>query len=273
MKYIFAALLIGWASWAHAEQPIDCVIEPAQLLNLGSDDEGRLEVLRVSRGDIVTEGQILAQLESELQKFTVQATSIRASVDVNTKSNLARLRFQKLQIERVASLVERSIATQKKLEEIAVERDLAVLAVKASEVEFEIARIEALNAQAMLERRFIRSPINGLVVDTQLSVGEFVVQETPILTIANLSTLYVEVFAPLSIYRSISVGDIADVHIPPPIDAKTKAVIVVIDRVFDAASGTFGVRLEIDNSDQNLPAGLRCQVVFSDIGKRGSNGD
>jgi hypothetical protein len=36
----------------------------------------------------------------------------------------------------------------------------------------------------------------------------------------------------------------------------------VVDPVIDAASGTFGVRLELPNSDYRLPAGLRCKVRF-----------
>ena len=37
----------------------------------------------------------------------------------------------------------------------------------------------------------------------------------------------------------------------------------MVDRVFDAASGTFGVRLDLPNSDGALPAGQRCIVSFA----------
>jgi hypothetical protein len=43
---------------------------------------------------------------------------------------------------------------------------------------------------------------------------------------------------------------------------KHLAMVSTVDRVFDAASGTFGVRLELPNRDNRLPAGLRCQVSF-----------
>ena len=36
----------------------------------------------------------------------------------------------------------------------------------------------------------------------------------------------------------------------------------VVDRVVDAASGTFGVRLELPNPNYALPAGLKCKVRF-----------
>jgi len=38
--------------------------------------------------------------------------------------------------------------------------------------------------------------------------------------------------------------------------------VTVVDHVLDAASGTFGVRLALPNPDFNLPAGIRCKVLF-----------
>jgi hypothetical protein len=35
-----------------------------------------------------------------------------------------------------------------------------------------------------------------------------------------------------------------------------------VDRVIDAASGTFGVRLELPNRERKIPAGVRCRVRF-----------
>ena len=40
------------------------------------------------------------------------------------------------------------------------------------------------------------------------------------------------------------------------------AKVVVVDRVVDAASGLFGVRLELPNPGLSITAGLECQVRF-----------
>jgi hypothetical protein len=40
------------------------------------------------------------------------------------------------------------------------------------------------------------------------------------------------------------------------------ATVKIVDRVIDARSGTFGVRLELPNSDYTIPSGLHCQVRF-----------
>jgi multidrug efflux pump subunit AcrA (membrane-fusion protein) len=41
----------------------------------------------------------------------------------------------------------------------------------------------------------------------------------------------------------------------------------IVDRVVDAASGTFGIRLEIPNPGNRIPAGLKCKVRFSGNGR------
>ncbi len=38
--------------------------------------------------------------------------------------------------------------------------------------------------------------------------------------------------------------------------------VIIVDRVIDAASGMFGVRIELNNPNYRLPAGLRCKVKF-----------
>jgi hypothetical protein len=41
--------------------------------------------------------------------------------------------------------------------------------------------------------------------------------------------------------------------------------VVIADRVIDAASGTFSIRLEIPNPKYQLPAGLKCRVLFPSV--------
>jgi len=49
-------------------------------------------------------------------------------------------------------------------------------------------------------------------------------------------------------------------------DVAFTARVETVDEVFDAASGTFGVRLVVDNQDGGIPAGSRCEVEFGTPG-------
>jgi len=61
---------------------------------------------------------------------------------------------------------------------------------------------------------------------------------------------------------AIKVGMQADVTPENPVGQVYKAKIKIVDRVIDAASGAFGVRLELPNPKYLLPAGLKCKVSF-----------
>jgi hypothetical protein len=69
---------------------------------------------------------------------------------------------------------------------------------------------------------------------------------------------------PLSQFGRIRFGASAQVY--PEIGGDYAAIVRVVDQVFDAASATIGIRLELPNPDYALPAGIKCQVRFPGIG-------
>lgn len=79
--------------------------------------------------------------------------------------------------------------------------------------------------------------------------------------IAQLDPLRVEVIAPVEMLNSVKVGATAEVRIDPA-GGVHRASVTVVDRVVDAASGTFGIRLSLPNTNGRLAAGLRCGVCF-----------
>jgi hypothetical protein len=85
---------------------------------------------------------------------------------------------------------------------------------------------------------------------------------TPVAQLARVDPIHVEVFLPTELFPSLKKGEMGTVLPAAPIGGEYQAEIIAIDRVFDAASDTFGVRLALENPDGFLPAGLDCEVVF-----------
>ena len=81
---------------------------------------------------------------------------------------------------------------------------------------------------------------------------------------AQLDPLNVEVLLPASRFGMIKPGMRANVT-QEPLEGSYPAVVKIVDRVVDASSGMFGVRLELPNPDNKLPGGLRCTVSFSGV--------
>jgi multidrug efflux pump subunit AcrA (membrane-fusion protein) len=135
----------------------------------------------------------------------------------------------------------------------------------AEEVEnLGLAELEYKRSVEVLNRMTIRSPISGVVMERFLSPGEYV-ENQPVLKLAQIDPLNVEVFAPVEIFGTIKVGTLAKVRPEAPIGGSYNAKVVIVDRVIDAASGTFGIRLEIPNPKYHLPAGLKCRVIFPSV--------
>jgi len=118
-----------------------------------------------------------------------------------------------------------------------------------------------VRAEAAYALRSVRSPINGVVVERLLAPGEFA-KQAPILKLAQLDPLRVEVIAPVQLWGQIAVGMAAQIMPEAPVKGSHRARVTIVDRVIDAASGTFGVRLELPNPNLRLPAGLKCTVRF-----------
>jgi multidrug efflux pump subunit AcrA (membrane-fusion protein) len=118
----------------------------------------------------------------------------------------------------------------------------------------------------VLKQRTIRSPINGVVVTRALGPGEYAFDQAHLLTVSQIDPLNVEVFVPLAQFGKIRPGITAEVRPEQPVGGRYDATVTVVDQVFDAASGTIGIRLELPNPDHALPAGLKCRVRFPGIG-------
>jgi RND family efflux transporter MFP subunit len=245
---------------------LDCLIEPYEVVNLSSPVEGVLEMVHVDRGAIVKKGQIVAKLESNVEHATVTLARARAEMEAAIKSSEERLAFSTLKLTRSEKLLEKKLISVAELDEAQTEKRLAEMALVNAIDNKRLAELELQRANVALARHTIRSPITGVVVERFLSPGEYTSgqfkTDSPILKIAQIDPLRVEVFAPLSMRGQIHVGMQAKVSIEAPINSSHDVRVTIVDRVVDAASSTFRVRLELPNPNHRIPAGLKCKVKF-----------
>jgi RND family efflux transporter MFP subunit len=240
----------------------ECVIEPHQLVKLASPVVGVIARLDVDRGDFVRRDQILGKLEDGVEAATLALAQARATNEYVSKSYEARLQFLRSKYNRLNDLHSKAISSQASLEEADAEAKVAEQQLKEAQLNREVAYLEIQRAEEVLKQRTLRSPIDGVVVERLLVPGEYQNEQTPILTLAQIDPLRVEVFVSTAYYGQIRAGSKAEVRPEQPVGGAYAAVVTVVDRVLDAASGTFGVRLALPNPDLLLPAGIACKVSF-----------
>ena len=252
------------AAEVHADQSkFDCVLEPAQLVRVGSSTVGILDVVMVKRGDFVEQGEVLAQLKSAVESAVVEIHHAQSVSTTRIKAQEARVEFVRKRLERAKVLWEKQMMSSDAYDELVAELALAEHELARELLEHRIVQLDYARSRIILEELTIRSPSNGVVIEQALSAGEFIRQDGHVVTIATLDPLHVEVFLPVAMFPEIEMGMIGVVEPAAPVTGRYVAVVTVVDRVFDAASGSFGVRLSLPNGDGALPAGHRCKVVFA----------
>lgn len=240
---------------------LDGFIDPYLVVNIGTSVSGVIESIKVDRGDIVRKGQILANLDMRVEKTTVELIREKAAMEATTDLAKARVEFATREQERRKELYEKGIIPDYDMDEAETNLIIALKELQEVEEQKQIAQLELKQAEAVLARRIIRSPINGVVVERFLSPGELA-SDKPILKLAQLDPLNVEVIAPVSMLGSIKKGEKVEVIPEEPLGKTYIGKVKIVDLVVDAASGTFGIRIELSNRDLSLPAGLKCRVKF-----------
>ncbi len=215
-----------------ATTSLDCLLEPHLEVDVGSPVFGILAEVNVGRGDIVRKGQVIAKLKSEAESAAVKLAEARAL-------------FNRRKVARNDDLYRDELISNHEKDEI--------------ETQSLISDLELLEVEERLQMRTIRSPLSGVVVERLLSPGEYV-QETPIVRLAQINPLNVEAIAPVGLFGSVAVGDSAHLQIAEPLNGEYTVKIAVVDRVIDAASGTFGIRFELSNPRNVIPSGMNCTV-------------
>ena len=255
-----ASTLLG-AALPIAAAEFDCLVEARRVINIGAPLEALISVVRVERGDLVRKGDVLVEFDSGVEKSTVDLARLRAEMKSAVDARKARADYAAVKHERRSALVSQNYVSKQELDEAEAERRLSEAELREAQDNRRIAEVEHRRATEALRQRILLSPVNGVVVERLMHPGEVSeLGRKPILKIAEIGTLHVETILPSEAYRHVAKGDTATVRLESAIGGSYPAKVVVVDRMLDAASATFGVRLELANGERGVPAGVRCKV-------------
>ncbi len=257
-----AALLLASAAAFAADY--DCLIEARQQVEIRSPVEAVIESVLVQRGDFIKKGQVIATMESGPERAALDLARSRATMQGELKAAEARLDLAHKKLLRADELYKQNFISVNALDEAKAEHQFSIEQLRQAQENQKLAQIEVDRNSQVLALRTIRSPLSGVVVDVLQKPGEFATNDvrTPIAKLAEIDPLNVEVILPVSLYGKVKIGQRAQVTPEQPIGGRHEAIVRVVDRVIDAASGTFGVRLQLANPGYRIPAGVRCRIRF-----------
>jgi RND family efflux transporter MFP subunit len=223
-----------------------------------------IDAIHVQRGEQVKKGQLVATLFSGPERAGLELARSRAGMEGEIKSAEARLELTRKKYERADELLKKNFVSASARDEAEAEFRLASEQLRAARENRRLAELEVTRAEQVVQQREIRSPLSGIVVEVMLRPGELTAsnQKDPIMKLIEIDPLHVELILPLSAFGKIKPGQRATVLPEAPVGGSHSARVEVVDQMFDAASGTFGVRLTLPNPQRRIPAGLKCKVRF-----------
>ncbi len=236
----------------------DCIITSKSTVDLGANATGVVAQIHVDRSDAVRAGQVLAEFEASEERARIARAELVVQDDTDLRLATVRAASAKLKADRLRLLDDRGLTVADDLEEAELAYEVARIEAEKARFDNALAQEELKAAQAALERKRIRAPFDAVVTERFMSPGEVYTEQTPILRLAELDTLYVESYFPTSERSKLTPGDRLTVTLE---DGRTRqATLDVIDPVLDAATGTFGLRLTLPNPDGSILAGARCTL-------------
>jgi RND family efflux transporter MFP subunit len=246
----------------------DCVIEPRQVLEIRSPIEGLIDKVHVNRGDIVRKGQVIAEIDSAVERAAAAIAQQRASMEGAVLAGKSRVEFSGHKADRAKQLHSEKYVSAEARDQALTEHRLAKAELQDAEDNRRVAELEYKRQMEIIRLKTIRSPVDAVVIERIQNAGELAeagVGRKPIFKLAEIGVLHVEVLLPAKAYGKVKLATQVDVKPEIPAGTQYRATVKVVDRVLDTASGTFGVRLELPNPQRNLVAGIRCTATFPDI--------
>ena len=258
-KTTLVALASAASTWAAAAQPLGCLIEPHRVIDVGSPVIGVVESVKVERGDRIAKGDVIAVLRADVERAAVGVAASRAKVAAEVQAAQANHELARQKHNRAIELRRQNFISAQALEQARAEAEVAEQRLAQAREQRGISARELQLAEAQLGLRTIRSPVDGVIVERYMSGGERV-EEKPIVRVATVDPLRVELVVPAALYGTIATGAMLTVTPELPTASPRQAKVTLVDSVIDGPSNTFRVRLELPNPNYELPAGLRCKV-------------
>ena len=204
---------------------------PARLARLAAETDGRVEHIGAERGANLERGGLIVRLDER---------------DRSARLAQSRALVKQREVEYTAR---KQLKSDSYVSDAQLQESVALL---------EMAKADLTRAQLDLEYMAVRAPFAGALQSRAVEIGDFVKQGDPIATFVDNRTIIVS--ANLSEFDAhyVDIGDQAEARLAT--GETVRGRIRYVAPVADEATRTFGVELEIDNSDGALRIGGTAEL-------------
>lgn len=208
---------------------------------------GRVEAILAEEGQNVRRGQALLRLETDYLKLNV----------ARSEADLERAKATALQADQdLARKVE--LWNRKSIPQASYDRSQA----SAAEAKAALAAAQAAVdlGKKQLQDAALAAPIDGVVAERRVDVGERLADGTVAFVIAEMDTLRLRFSLPERNLRDVVRGGVVKAYVDPYPGETFRGEIVMVGQVIDPTTRTFAVEAVFQNKDRRLRPGLFARV-------------
>jgi membrane fusion protein (multidrug efflux system) len=204
-------------------------LRASQGIDLSVEIAGTITDVQFQSGEKVSKGQAIVLLDSEME----QASLASAEADLN----LSRVEFQ-----RARSLLDRQAISRSEYDRLNAESQKA---------EASVAQL-----RASLAKKRVLAPFAGTIGIRQVDVGDYIAAGTPIATLQDLTTLYVDFFLAEQHVPLLALGQKVQLRVAAYPDERFEGVITALNPKVETTTRNVQVRAELANPDGRLLPGM-----------------
>jgi RND family efflux transporter MFP subunit len=258
---VTALLVLAACCCAHGDDAIDGFTEPFRKIELAPAEPGVLASRMAKEGDNVEAGQLLGTLDNDVLQISLRISQQVLESHGKLAAAKAERDLRSVRLGRLQELQPKGFAHREEVDRAAADLAVAEANVLSLSEQHGLDKLEYEKAQALLERRRIRSPIAGVITKTHHDEGEYIAGNNPVVfTVVQLHPLRAVFAIPAAGARNLKLDQTVSLRFPDS-GQECAGRIELVSPVIDAESGLVRVKVIIPNEDGKKPCGARCLFI------------
>lgn len=241
-------------------------LKPKEVVDVNAKATGRVEKIHFLVGDLVREGQLIAELEDDelLQQVKRSEASIEVS-QAGVAQRKAELANTKANLERARQLFEEELLSPQEYQQQQTSLEVVNAQVSLAEAQSAQAQASLNELKIRLEQTRIYAPMTGVVAERRVDPGALVNPNNPIVRIVNLSTMVTQGNVPERNIGKLRVGNQTKVEVDAIPGKAFSGRVARIAPVLDAATRSALIEIDIRNPELILKAEMFARITL-DLG-------
>lgn len=216
---------------------------------VAAETAARVVAIHADAGTAVQAGDVLAELDDEVQRNNLRAAR------ANAERLQVLLENQRRTVSRQQDLMQRNLTAESSLDD-------AVAQQSALEAQLDEAQAQLADAERNLQQTRVRSPVDGIVQTRRISIGDFVAIGQPLFDVVAADRLRAIAPYPETSADALRVGQTAYVAPVRQPDQRITAAVTELRPGIGPLSRSVDLIIEFDNPDGWRPgASVTVDVV------------